>query len=180
METTTPQVSSWLVSLGISVLVMFILYRRARRLFGRQKYSVPRLCIRIAIFGLLSVMLLTVTAITRGFSPWIGLAMGIGVGLVGFTLTRFESVEGELTFKPNAYVGIAVLSLLVGRMIYRLLGVGAVAKNLDAISRDPTAFQGVQGSPLTSGILLFVLGFYVCYYLAVLLRGQVFRASASE
>jgi len=152
-----------------------VLFRRARRLFGRQKYSVPRLCIRIGILGTVCVVLIAVVSAVRGYAPWIGLATGIAIGLVGFYLTRFESVEGEIYFKPNAYVGATVLSLFVGRLIYRLAGVRAVAETVRSMDGDPASAQGLSGSPLTSGILFVVLGFFVCYYLAVLLRGQMLR-----
>jgi hypothetical protein len=166
METTTPMVSSWLVTMGISALVMLVLYRRARRLFGRQAFSATRLCIRIAIFGLLGTMFLTILWIAHGVAPLIGLAAGIGTGLLGIHLTRFTVTEGQTTFTPNPYVGLAVLSLLVGRIAYRLL--------------SPTAFQGISRSPLTAGILLFVFSFYTCYYLAVLLRGRALMASGRQ
>ena len=171
---------NWLVTLAISALVMFVLYRRARRLFGRQKYSVPRLCFRIGIIGLVGVLLLGTVPIVRGFAPWIGLAVGLVVGLVGFYLTRFELVEGELYFKPNAYIGLAVLSLLVGRMIFRLVRFGALAETVQSIDGDPASIQGLARSSLTWGILFVVLGFYVCYYLAVLLRGQMLRREPTQ
>ena len=133
METTTPMISSWLVTMGISALVMLVLYRRARRLFGRQAFNTTRLCIRVAIFGLLGTMFITVLVTAQGVTPLIGLAAGIGTGLLGVTLTRFTSSEGQITFTPNPYVGLAVLSLLVGRIVYRLM--------------SQTAFQGVSRSP---------------------------------
>ncbi len=171
---------SWLLTLGISALVMFVLFRRARRLFGRQKYSVPRLCFRIGIIGIVGAVLLTIVATVRGFAPWIGLAAGIAVGLLGIYLTRFEFVEGEIYFKPNPYVGAAVLSLFVGRLVYRLLGVSAVAETARSMDSDPVSIQGLPSSPLTSGILFVVLGFLVCYYLAVLLRGQMLRKNFAQ
>ncbi len=166
---------SWLFTLAISALVMFVLFRRARRLFGRQRYSVPRLCFRIGLFGVLGTLLLVTAPIVRGLAPWIGLAAGIAIGLVGIYLTRFESVEGEIYFKPNPYVGAAVLSLFVGRTIYRLTRVGAIAETVRSMDGDPASIQGLPGSGRSSGILFVVIGFYVCYYLAVLIRGRMLR-----
>ena len=68
-----------------------------------------------------------------------------------------------------------MLSLFVGRLIYRLARIGAVAETVQSIDGDPASIQGLPGSPLTSGILFVVLGFLVSYYLAVLLRGQMLR-----
>ena len=71
---------SWLLTLGISALVMFVLFRRARRLFGRQEYSVPRLCFRIGLIGTVGAVLIAIVTVARGFAPWIGLAAGIAIG----------------------------------------------------------------------------------------------------
>ena len=68
-------------------------------------------------------------------------------------------------------------------MIYRLTVVGEVAEKVQLIDSDPASIQGLQGlpgSPMTSGILFVVLGFYVSYYLAVLLRGRSLRAAPAD
>ena len=156
----------WLITIALSALVMFVFFRRARRLFGRQEYSVPRLCVRIGLFGTLGAMFGIVALIGgRGVGPWAWLAVGIAIGFLGIYLTRFESVEGQIFYTPNVYVGAVMLSLFIGRMIYKLTMVRAV--------NDPfSAFQDSQGSSPTSGILFAVVGYFVSYYLAVLLRGQ--------
>jgi hypothetical protein len=172
---TSSPLDGWQITFGISALVLLVLYRRARRLFGRQRYSVPRLSVRIGLVGLLGGLLIIGASVVRGLGPWVGLSVGVSIGLVGIALTRFEFIDGELFFKPNALVGAGVLSLLIGRMVYRLTVIGSIAKSFSSNGSDPSAIPGLPGSSLTTFIVFIVLGFYVSYYLGVLIRGQIAR-----
>jgi hypothetical protein len=160
---------SWIGPLAVIFLVVFILIRRGRRLFGRQKFSVVSLGLLLGVVVFLCLMLFLVLSLARGWAPVVGLGIGTAVGLLGIALTRFESNDDELHYTPNSYIGIAVLSLLIGRMTYRLVWMrGQSDLDVSTISRD---FAGLQSSPLTVGILFVVLGFYIAYNALVLIRG---------
>ncbi|MGH8133106.1 MAG: hypothetical protein ACRETP_07750, partial [Steroidobacteraceae bacterium] len=102
-----------LVTVAIIALIVWRLYSRIRRTLGRQRLSPVR--------------------------PWLaagslacGAAVGIGLGVLGLRLTRFEvSAEGRY-YTPSAHLGVALSTLLVCRIAYRFLvnglpGAGASA-----------------------------------------------------
>ena len=161
---------SWVTPLAVAALLIWILIRRARRLFGRQKYSVMRLGLRLGLIGVLATLLFVVLSVARGVAPIAGLAVGAAVGLLGFALTRFEMIDNELHYTPNLYVGVGVYSLIVGRLLYKVVRVSTMT-NL-ASSGPDSQLAGFRASPLTVGVLFVLLAFYLFYYAAVLVRGS--------
>ena len=169
--------SSWGMTFALAAMIMFVLYRRGRRLFARQKFSPPRLCFRLALIASITTLLFVVLSLAKGLVPLVGLAAGATIGGVGVALTRFESIEGELHFTPNRYLGLAVLSLFVGRMLYRL-GQMAVVTQATAGGSDPVSLStldSLRSSPTMSGVLFLLLGYYLAYSAAVLVRGWRMR-----
>ena len=171
---------NWIPTIVFSALVMLVLYRRARRLLFRQRVSLPRLVLRLVLIGTACAMLLVVS-MARGFLPAVGLVVGAGVGVLGLTLTRFESVDGEVYYTPNTYVAVGVLSLFVGRLIYRVIRIAALgevaASGFEAGHGPP--FSAVRGSAMTLGIMFVLLGYYLSYYTAVLIRGRMEQTAAT-
>ena len=169
---------SWIGPLAIVALLMFVLIRRGRRLFGRQRFSVALLGLRLGVVALLCLMLFLVLSLARGWVPLAGLGLGAAVGLLGVALTRFDSDDGELHYTPNAYVGIGVLSLFVGRLVYRLVQMVSLPDRIESGAGGD--FAGLRSSPLTVGILFVVLGFYVFYNALVLIRGWKLKEGAQH
>ena len=167
----------WIIPLAAAALVMFVLFRRVRRLFTRQRYSVTRIGLRLALIGGICVMLFLILSVAKGWVPAAGLGIGTVVGLFGMLLTRFDSTDDELHYTPNAYVGVAVLSLLLARLVYRF----SQLENLSELTHPEAGngFKGLSASPLTVGILFVILGFYLSYYAAVLVRGWALRERSS-
>ena len=160
----------WIAPLVGACLVLWILVRRARRLFGRQEFSVPRIVFRLVLIAGISSMLFVVLTLARGFAPAAGLAAGFVVGVIGIALTRFEWIDRQLHYTPNMYVGLGVFSLLIGRLIYRVIRIGMGGDE----------FVGLRSSPLTAGILFVLLGFYFSYYAAVLIRGRMLQQTPTS
>ncbi len=161
---------SWLPTLGVSLLVMIMLYRRARRLFGVQQFRRHRMVIRVAVIGTITLALAALVIPASGLATAPGLAAGMLLGLIGLGLTRFETSEGALYFRPNLYLGMAVLSLFVGRMLFRIAELGSVLGRDDP-DGAVAPFESLTRSPVSGFILLLVLGYYSVYYGSVLLRG---------
>jgi len=157
-------IAEWIPTLGVAALVMLMIYRRGRRLFTRQRFGSRRLLVRMAIVGSICVLLLPILLLARGVAPAIGLGLGLSLGLLARTLTKFEVTEQGLFFTPNAYVGVAVMSLFLGRMIYRLTAIGAAG---GSPFRD-----GFQRSPMTAAVVAVLIGYYVTYYAAIFARGR--------
>jgi len=110
---------------------MLLLVRLAKRLFTRQRFSPPRLSLRLGVIGVACAALVGSVSVARGPAPVAaGLAVGAAAGLIGLAYTRFERVEGALYYKPNLYSGLAGHGgscLRAARVLPLLHGGGAVA-----------------------------------------------------
>lgn len=158
-----------LVVLGLGALFLtWAVYRRARRLIGRQPVHPKRLRTRI---GWLSIVGCIATAEIVHDVPMLA-AMGAGAigGLllsqVGLRLTRFELTPEGPFYTPNAYLGLALIALFLGRELYEFLN--AYPDTLAALNANrPRTIRFAQ-SPVSVAILGAVFGYFICYYLGVL------------
>ncbi|MGH8261554.1 MAG: hypothetical protein ACREUG_17885 [Steroidobacteraceae bacterium] len=181
-----------------AVFVMWALYRRARRAIGRQQIFAGRMWTRIGTLALVGAIALASAAHQIGAVAAMlgGIACGAALGYVGLRYTRFEVTPQGRFYTPHTYIGLIVVALFVGRLLYRLLmmysgahgfaaggagfGVPDAHVNPHAYAspysyQGPYAFQGPYGyqrSPLTLAILGALVGYYVLYYLGVLLRSR--------
>jgi hypothetical protein len=160
----------WPLTLAISALVMLMLFRRAKRLFSRQRFSLGRLGFRVTLIGTICLILIVAVTGIRGLAPLIGLLIGVAVGFTGLYFTRFDTDDDELWFTPNPYIGSAVLSLFMGRMIYRFIAIRTLP---DSIESGAPPLDSISNSSTSSLILFIVLGFYVTYYLSLMIRGHL-------
>lgn len=159
-------------ALVIPLVLALLIYRRARRLVGRQRVRPGRISLRLTVLAVLLMVLLTATfAGGRAPAPALvgGLALGVLLGILGVRLTRIElTAEGDF-YTPNLWLGLTLTALLVWRLAYRylLLSQGGLAT---APGGDPAAvFAAYRHHAWTLTILGVVLGYYVCYYAGILL-----------
>lgn len=152
----------------LAALVVFAVYRRLRRSFGRQALRPARLTLRIVVLAVLACSMLTLTLGSVQFlaAEFSGAALGLGLGVWGAQRTRFLMHDGRLHYVPHTYTGIAVSLLFVGRLAYRLVQVymGGHAPHGGADPSRALAGSSMLKSPLTVGILFVLVGYYVCYY----------------
>lgn len=182
-----PSLSNIGFTVLIAAFVLLILYRRFRRNFGRQPLRPKRMIVRIVVLAVVCVLLLA--------SPFRGLAsdaaaaggavIGIALGLWALTHTKFETSAAGRFYTPNGYIGMAVVALLIGRLIYRLAVVyplvhHAVQQTAQNPQLQMTPFGAYQRSPLTLGIYFILAGYYICYYAGVLIRSRVTRPAKSD
>jgi len=170
----------------MAVLVVFVIYRRLRRTFGRQTLSPTRMSIRIALFALIGCSLLPQALRSTAFlgAELTGLVVGVVLAIWGAQRTRFLMYAGRLNYVPHTYTGIAVSLLFLGRLVYRFFqfytGPHASAA---ASAADPghgfTAASMVR-SPLTLGLLFVLIGYYVCYYSLVLWKSKQIKPEDIE
>ncbi|HET7562021.1 MAG TPA: DUF1453 domain-containing protein [Rhodanobacteraceae bacterium] len=155
-------------------LIVWRLYARTRRNFGRQPIRPKRMWTRVAIFSVLSVLVAC-----QGFlDP--RLAAGLGVGLVGgallgivaLKLTRFEIDGSNDCYFPNPWIGLGLTALFLGRLIYRFMVVWPAMSNAAA-----GGYAGYQHSPLTSAILGLLFGYYTAYYAGLLIHHRRVRGT---
>jgi hypothetical protein len=162
-------------SLATAALVLFIIYRRFRRSFGRQAMRPRRMIARMVILGVVGLILLP--AALRSSAGLLalsaGVALGLALGVWGAQHTRFERHGGELHYIPHTYAGMVVSALFLGRLLYRLLmlpqGMQTDA-NAFAGASPADAFGTIYHNPLTLGVFFVLIGYYVYYYSYVLWR----------
>ena len=160
---------------AIAALVLFVLYRRFRRLFGRQPLQPSRLKGRVVVLAIVAGLF----AFRAVHSPNIvaailgGFAIGAALAYVGLRLTRFEVMPAGIFYTPSGYIGGVLAVLLVSRLAYRFAVLYPSMQAAQAESGDP--FAAYQSSPLTIALFGVVIGYYLAYCVGLILRGATLR-----
>jgi len=162
-----------LMPVAIAALIGWRMYRRVRRLIGRQPVRRTRLLLTAiffpALIGLVSLSGLRDIALLEGVAA--GVAIGVVLGWVGLRLTRFEAGSDGCFFTPNTFIGIAVSVLFIGRLIYRF---GVLYLSTGHV--DPSTVQSFGSSPLTLAIFGVVAAYYTTFAIGILLWYRTARS----
>lgn len=164
----------------IVAIVVWALYRRMRRSFGRQRVRDGRMWIRIGILTLAALLIAGEVArdITVLGALLAGIACGTGLAYIGLKYTKFEVTAEGRFYTPHAYIGLVVAALFVGRLLYRFLGVyNGVLPPAEAGQSLAATYRH---SPFTLAIFGALVGYYVPYYLAILRRVRPPAASGRQ
>lgn len=153
-----------LAIVAVVALVGWRVYSRIRRVIGRQRLTTVRPWVTVVLFPLLLALVLTGSLLhpMTGVAVLAGAALGIGLGLHGIRLTKFEATPAGLFYTPNAHLGIALSLLLVLRLGYRFVVLSANGGHL-----DPQSMQ-MGSSPLTMALFGTLAGYYVTYAIGLL------------
>ncbi|HEX5400616.1 MAG TPA: DUF1453 domain-containing protein [Verrucomicrobiae bacterium] len=145
-------------------LIAWSFYRRVRRNIGRQKLRPRRFIVSLLIFGLVSLFMIYASLrnlnLLLGFGG--GIFLGALLGLAGLRLTRFETTDEGHFYTPDTRIGIAISMLLVGRLLYRFW----VLRDVSSAPDHPPPMQ----SALTFSIVGLTFGYYIVYYLGLLMH----------
>jgi len=173
-----------------AALVVFAVYRRFRRSFGRQPLRPGRMSVRIALLAVGCALLpMALRSAQYLWAELVGAALGIGLGLWGAERTRFTMYGGRLHYVPHTYTGIAVSLLFLGRLAFRVVqaytGIqSSHAANAHAgYAAAPSqnfAPASMVTSPLTIGIFFVLAGYYLWYYGSVLWKSRHLKAEDIE
>ncbi|MGA8277870.1 MAG: DUF1453 domain-containing protein [Rhodanobacteraceae bacterium] len=160
-------------------LILFAIYRRVRRNFGRQPVRPGRMKTRIVLFAVIGLLVLLPAFLSPRLAgaAAIGLLAGAFLAVAGLHLTHFETdPDGHRWYTPHGYIGVAISLVLLGRLLYRFL---VIYPTLQAGARAGGAYPiaAYQRSPLTLALLAAVVAYYVVYLVGVLLRSA--RTSTS-
>jgi hypothetical protein len=154
---------------GFAMLAAYMLYRRFRRLFGRQIVQPARMKVRIAMLVVVAVLLMLRGA--RDPALALGLTLGFGGGAllaaIGLRLTTFETTPEGRSYTPHGGIGVVLSALLLGRLAYRAFVLAPVVDGAHAAGADP--FAAFQRSPLTFALFGLIVAYYVAYYTGILL-----------
>jgi len=149
------------------VVLVWVLYRRLGRLFGRQALNATRLKVRAGILCVVGALLLWAVGrdIRLASALLAGVAAGIALGYLGLRHTQFEATAEGRFYTPHTYIGLLVTALVLGRVVFRnftLYTSGEVAQP----SQDP--FAQFHQSPLTLVLFGLLIGYYVTFNVGVL------------
>ena len=164
----------------IVALVVWGIYRRMRRSFGRQRVRDGFMWLRIGILALFAAVIGLQIARDIDLLGILlaGVACGAVLGYFGLKHTKFDVTPEGRFYTPHTYIGLAVTALFVGRLLYRFLGMynglvppASAGQDLATIYRH---------NPFTLAVIGTLVGYYVLYYAGVLqrTRPQVSRITA--
>lgn len=179
----TPAVGhySWAAIVAVVALLAFVLYRRGKRLIGHQRFHERRLTIRVIIFAAVGVLLLVTYAhridpVLEYGSAAGGFAVGLIVALIALRFTQMGRDEDGVWYVPNLYLGIGLIALLLARFVYEYFVMfPQIRKQVEEASAQGAAAAhsvAFTPQPILHGILFLVLGYYVAYYLGILVRAR--------
>lgn len=173
---------SWAIIVAIVALLAFVLYRRGKRLIGHQRYNERRTVIRTVLFGVLILFVLASYVhqpdpILQYGSAAGGFVLGVIIALLALRYTQMGRDEKGVWYVPNLYLGIGLIALLVARFVYEYFVIfPQIRKQAEAVARA-TAHPGAVNMPVTSqpvlhAVLFLVLGYYLFYYVGILMRAR--------
>lgn len=148
-------------------LVAWRVYARVRRNVGPQRLRPRQLGLRLLVSTLAA---LAVAGFGARHLPALaaeggGLLGGALLAVLGLKLTRWEMTAEGNFYTPNAFLGVALTLLLIGRIVYR----GTVLLTNAAPSAPPSP---LFANPLTLAIFGLTAGYFIAYSAGVILRGR--------
>ena len=147
------------VIFGMAAFIAWRMASRMRRMIGRQQLSRWRPMFTVVFFPVL-VALLSFVALARpeaALALFAGCAIGVGFGVWGLRLTRFEVTPQGLFYTPNRYLGLSLSLLLIARLGGRYLQLSGTDL---PFAGSPAEFGR---SPLTLLIFGMLAGYYTRY-----------------
>lgn len=174
-----------LMSYAIIVpLMALMIWRRISRNFGRQPLRRKRMIARIAIFavigGLLMLAGLHDVRLAEGLLG--GAVVGAALGFVGLRLTHFETdpVKGDC-YVPNPWIGAVLTALLLGRLVWRFMVLAPEMQHAQALAASTPpgtpVSMGYQSSPLTMLMVGLLVGYYIVYFVGLLVHHRRYQQS---
>jgi len=161
-------VTPWL----LTAFVIFMVYRRVRRNFGRQAVNEGRLKFRIGLLAVVGLVFLLGTALHPVLLGALvaGAAGGLVLAMIGLHHTQFEATSEGRFYIPHTYTGLVVTALFLGRLCYRLLVL--YPQMHAAAQEDANPFASLQRSPLTVVVFGLLIGYYIYFNVGVLRRSR--------
>jgi hypothetical protein len=163
-----------------AALVVFAVYRRLRRSFGRQPMRPRRMAVRMVLLTVLACSLLPLALRSAQYlaAELIGAVLGLGLGAWGAQRTRFQMYNGLLHYLPHTYTGIAVSLLFLGRLVYRVVQEFGAAHA--AGSSNPSLQASMIRSPLTVTVFFVLAGYYLYFYGMLLWKSKHLKTDDIE
>lgn len=154
-------------------LVVVLLVRRIQTGMGFQQYRQTTITIRVVLFVLFALSLLSSTVMSpKGLIPdGIGIFAGLVLAYIATKHAQFEKKGESLYFKTHIWVEIVVVVLFLMRFSYRLYVLRDTFQpeqtQLDAQTR-----MEYMRDPFTGFIFLTFCTYYIGYYSFILKEGK--------
>jgi hypothetical protein len=167
-----PPHPSLLISILVGALIIWRFYSRIRRMVVRQKLSKVRPWIAVCVLPIVLIVFATVSMRhTLDLAALFGgAAVGVGLGVYGLRLTKFETTSEGMYYTPSAHLGIALSAVLIARVAYRVWQMSSTASGMGM--PPPGVGPGTPGSPLTLLIFGTLAGYYVTYAIGLIRWGR--------
>ena len=165
----SPAISpNFIAPIVLAPLIVWRLHYRLRGNFGRQPLRPKRMWTRVGMLCGAS-MLVALTGLSdprlaEGLA--LGLLGGAVPGVIALRLTRLEIDGANDCYFPNRWIGLALTTLLIGRLLYRFMMIWPEMSNVAAGG----GYASLQPSPLTLAVLGLLFGYYIAYYAGLLLH----------
>lgn len=148
-----------LALLALTPLLVWRVYSRLKGMMQRQRSLLARHTSGLVVFGGMLVVLASSLVGKPMSLVWLGLGTvgGIGYGVWGLRLTRYEATPQGYFFTPNARLGIAVGMLFVARLLYVGFDIYAGQNGVAAAAQE---FNDSALSLMAVGLLAGYFGGY--------------------
>jgi hypothetical protein len=159
--------STQIVPLIVVPLIAWRVYSRMRRNIGRQPFRPRRLVASMIFFSVLTVLFGLAAMRTPAALGALGggLLLAVPLAFFGLKLTKFEATPEGKSYTPNTALGVALIVLLIGRILYRIV---VLVGSPPVAGTPPAMFQ----SPVTLLCSGLTAGYYITYGAGVLARGK--------
>jgi hypothetical protein len=119
-----------------------------------------------AIFFLLFTLLLSIWAAAAFRFALIGMAVGGILGVLGLTLTRWESRPEGLFYTPSRWLAFVIVFAIAARVLYGWWR----ATHPSSAAGDQHWWITISGTQLSLAIAAGLIGYYLVYSIGVRLR----------
>jgi hypothetical protein len=174
---STATLTATLTVIALLPLVAWSIWRRIKRLVGRQPLSRFRPWVTLLLFPPMLALLAGTAFVPPHPQPlrlaWLaaGLVVGGAAGVWGVKRTRFEAAGTSLFYTPDSRIGIAISAMFVARLVYRLA-------ELAIHGPPPPQDTSFALSPFTLGPLGLLSGYFMVYAAGLIRqRWRMLRAS---
>jgi hypothetical protein len=163
--------------LVVIALMPLILIQRYRLGTARRLVRPWVTVLNIALTALSAALFLVVAAVTAIWVPHafrgavIGVLIGLGLGVVGLLLTRWEPAPATLHYTPNRWVVLLVTVMVSARVLYGFWRSWRAAE-AGIYGTDLILAFGIPESLAVGGA---VIGYYIAYAWGVRRRFQVWQ-----
>lgn len=158
-----------LLPLIIVMLMPLILIQRYRIGSARRLARPWATTLAVGLTSLSVILFLTAAAVTAVWVPYafrgaaLGVALGLGLGVLGLLLTRWELTAATMHYTPNRWLVLFVTFAISARIVYGFWRSWKVAE-AGVYGTEMVLAFGIPESLAVGGL---VIGYYVAYAFGV-------------